>query len=103
MRPEILFPLFTSVTSLPGVGPRIAKLLEAVAGANVVDLLWHLPRDVIDRSFSPLSAEAPAGRVATIKVQVDKHQPGHGRRPYRIRCSDESGFLTLIYFHVRWR
>ena len=101
MRPEILFPLFTPVTVLSGVGPRIAKLLEAVAGPNVVDLLWHLPRDTIDRRFSPSIAQAPAGRVATLKVHVDKHQPGHGRRPYRVRCSDESGFLTLIFFHPR--
>ncbi|MCG8548101.1 MAG: ATP-dependent DNA helicase RecG [Alphaproteobacteria bacterium] len=101
MRPEILFPLFTPVTALPGVGPRIAKLVEAVAGPNVVDLLWHLPRDVIDRRFAPAIADAPTGRVATLKVHVDKHQPGHGRRPYRVRCSDETGFLTLIFFHPR--
>ena len=48
MRPEILFALFAPVTSFDGVGPRIAKLIEKVAGPHVVDLLWHLPTDVID-------------------------------------------------------
>jgi ATP-dependent DNA helicase RecG len=32
MRPEILFPLFTSVSTLKGVGPRVAPLVEKLAG-----------------------------------------------------------------------
>ncbi len=34
MRPEILFPLFAPVTSLKGVGPRVAPLLEKLALPN---------------------------------------------------------------------
>ncbi|MBT3701000.1 MAG: hypothetical protein HOG12_05750, partial [Alphaproteobacteria bacterium] len=61
MRPEILFSLFTPVTSLAGVGPRIAKLIEKVAGERILDLFWHLPAGLIDRRFSPLIAEAMEG------------------------------------------
>ena len=32
-RPEILFPLFASLETLPGVGPKVAKLLGACRGA----------------------------------------------------------------------
>ena len=32
MRPEILFPLFAPATSLPGIGPRLAKAVEKAAG-----------------------------------------------------------------------
>ena len=64
MRPDILFPVFAPVTSLPGIGPRMAKLVEKVAGPHVVDLLWHLPRDVIDRNFAPSIAAAPEGGIA---------------------------------------
>jgi len=99
LRPDILFPLFAPVTSLPGIGPRLAKLVEKVAGPNVVDLLWHLPRDVIDRSFAPSIAAAPEGAIVSLRVTVDRHLPGQGRRPYRVRCADETGFLTLIFFH----
>ena len=35
MRPEVLFPLFAPVTALGGVGPRIGKAIERLAG--VVD------------------------------------------------------------------
>ncbi len=53
MRPEILFPLFAPVTSLPGVGPRGATAIETLAGSKVVDLCWHLPSGVIDRRYAP--------------------------------------------------
>ena len=51
MRPQVLFPLFAPTTSLSGVGPRNAALLEKVAGGRVIDLLWHLPVGLIDRRF----------------------------------------------------
>ncbi|MBF0129056.1 MAG: ATP-dependent DNA helicase RecG [Alphaproteobacteria bacterium] len=102
MRPESLYPLFAPVTSLTGVGPRLAKLFEGLAGAHVVDLLWHLPSGLIDRRFTPRVAEAPAGVVATVTVGVDAHfPPASPRQPYRVRCMDETGFLHLVFFHAK--
>ena len=102
MRPEILFPLFAPVTSLPGVGPRYGKLFEKLAGPQVVDLLWHLPVDIIDRRFTPKVKDAPAGATATIRLTVDAHLPAaNPRQPYRVRCRDETGFLHLVFFHVK--
>ena len=101
-RPNILFPLFAEVTALAGVGPRIAKQIARLAGQRVVDLLWHLPSGLIDRRFSPKVAEAPDGRIATITVTVDAHfPPTVKRRPYKVRCSDETGALQLVFFHAR--
>ncbi|MGE0719612.1 MAG: ATP-dependent DNA helicase RecG [Alphaproteobacteria bacterium] len=101
MRPEALFPLFAPTRTLPGVGPRVAVLVERAAGAKVVDLLWHLPSGVIDRRYAPAVAEAEIGRVATLRVRVEAHLPGDGRRPYRIRCADDSGTIVLVFFHPR--
>jgi ATP-dependent DNA helicase RecG len=102
LRPEILFPLFAPVTALPGVGPRFGKLIERLAGPAVVDLLWHLPSGIIDRRLRPKIAEAPEGVIATITVTVDRHlKPHNPRQPYRVRCRDETGFLHLVYFHVK--
>ena len=103
MRPAILNPLFAPLTALPGLGPKIAPLVERVAGgAHVADLLWLRPRETIDRRFMPKVAEAPEGRVATLRVTVDKHLPSDNpRRPWRVRCSDETGFLHLVFFHAR--
>src|SRR5688572_22256806 len=102
MRPQSLTPLFAQVTSLPGIGPRLGKLVEKLAGAQVVDLLWHLPFAVIDRRNAPEVVNAEPGKVATITVTVDQHQVPHSpRQPYRVWCSDETGRLGLTWFNGR--
>jgi len=102
MRPSILFDLFAPITALAGIGPRIAALIERIAGPRAVDLLWHLPTGLIDRRYRPKVAEAVIGRIATLTVVVDGHvAPRVRRQPYRVRCRDETGFLTLVFFHAR--
>lgn len=102
MRPEILFPLFAPVASLPGIGPRYAKLVERLAGPHVVDLCWHLPSGLIDRRYAPEIANAEPGRIATITVEIEHHaEPHNKRQPYRIFCSDRTGSLELVFFHAR--
>ena len=100
MRPEILFPVFMPITRIQGIGPRIGALVENAAGSRMVDLLWHLPNAIIDRSFSPKLADAPSGAIATFRIRVVKHEvPKHKRQPYRIHCQNEDGKLTLVFFH----
>ena len=102
MRPECLYPLFTPVTALPGVGPRLAPLIEKLTGPHVVDLLWHLPFSVIDRRVMPKIVNAPDKGVATLTITVEQHHPPDSpRRPYRVLCSDDSGFMTLVFFHAK--
>ncbi|MGH7123724.1 MAG: DEAD/DEAH box helicase, partial [Stellaceae bacterium] len=102
MRPQVLFPLFAQVTALPGIGPRFGKLLEGLCGPHVADLLWHRPSALIDRRFHPKVKDAPAGLIATLTVTVDAHvKPHNPRQPYRVRCRDETGFLHLVFFHVK--
>ncbi len=103
MRPDILNPLFADITALQGVGPKIAAMISRVAGSRVVDLILTPPAGLIDRSARPKIAEAPFGQLATLTVAVDRHDapPTGTRRPYRVICSDETGFLTLVFFHAR--
>src|SRR5690348_9745645 len=101
MRPAILFPLFADTRSLPSVGVKLAKLLERVAGQKVVDVLFDLPVGVIDRSDGAPLSEAQEGRIATVIVTVLDHVPSRDRRaPYRIRCSDKSSLIEIVYFHA---
>ncbi len=104
MRPEILFPLFADLETLPGLGPKMARLVaRATGGTHVKDVLFHAPTGLIDRSARPGVANAADGTVCTFEVTVDRHFPPEkgGRRPYRVRTSDETGFLTLAWFHAR--
>ena len=102
MRPSILFPLFAPVTRLPGIGPKIGELVARAAGEKVVDLLWHLPAGLIDRRHSPAVGAAVPGEIATLTVKIHTHEPSPTRkRPYRIVCGDETGFITIVFFAAK--
>ena len=101
MRPEVLFPLFRPVTALKGIGPRIGKLIEKLAGAQLVNLLWHLPSGLIDRRNAPKIADAVPGTVATITLRVRQHRkPPNKRMPYKVICGDDTGEISLVFFHA---
>ncbi len=108
MRPDVLSPLFASLTSLPGVGPKLerlyARLLEREA-PRVIDLLMHLPSGVIDRRARPKLNQVQPGQVVTVAVTVEEHRPApphRARAPYKIIASDDTGTLTLTtFFHAR--
>lgn len=101
-RPFILDSLFQSTRSVSGVGPRLSGLFEKITGAKVVDLLWHLPIDIIDRRNTPKISDAKGGTVATITVEVDEHKPPAKRHlPYRVKCHDDTGEMDLVFFNVK--
>jgi ATP-dependent DNA helicase RecG len=100
MRPEILFPLFRTIDSLKGVGPKIAPLIQKVAGDRVRDLAFVLPVGIVDRRYQPKIIDAEPGRLATIRVRITGHQPSQSRRmPYRVVTTDATGELILVFFH----
>ncbi len=107
MRPPVLNPLFASLTSLSGVGPKLEKLYARLLdreAPHVVDLLFHLPSGVIDRRARPKLNEVEPGQVVTVAVTVDRHRPApphRPRAPYQVYCSDETGTLTLTFFNAR--
>ena len=98
-RPEILFPVFADITTISGVGPRLAKLFAKLGITRIIDLLLWRPRDFVDRSYRPTIADAEPGRIATLKVTIEHHsKPASNRQPYRITVRDQSGFMSLVYF-----
>ena len=110
MRPDILNPLFRPVTSLAGIGPKLAQALARLVGGpdeeeapRVVDLLFHFPVGVIDRRNQPGIALAPEGAIVTLKVRIDRHQKpprGNHRVPWRVFAHDDTGEIALTFFHA---
>ena len=99
MRPEILFPLFAPVTSLKGVGARVAPLLERVAGPSVRDVLFLSPQRIVRRPPASI-ASAIEGETATFEVVIESHKrPGRPSHPWKIRVFDDTGFMSLVFFH----
>jgi ATP-dependent DNA helicase RecG len=98
MRPEILFPLFAPITALKGVGPRVAPLLERVAGPLVRDVLYVAPQAFVRRTRAKTAA-AREGETQTFVVTIDSHlRPGRAGQPWKIRTFDDTGFITLVFF-----
>ena len=98
MRPPILFPLFPEVTSLKGVGPRMAPLVQKVAGPLVRDLLFLAPTGVVVRR--PMTAaDAVEGEYGIFEVTADRlFTPGRPGAPLKVRTSDATGFVHLVWF-----
>jgi ATP-dependent DNA helicase RecG len=102
MRPAILFPLFAETRTLSGVGPKLEKLIARATGTRLVDLIIDLPVGIIDRSYRPTLKDAQEGRIATVEVTVQNHLPSRDpRRPYKVRCADETAFIELVFFRAK--
>src|SRR5580658_10197221 len=102
MRPAILFPLFSETPTLRGVGPGLARLIGRVAGGRIVDLLFHLPTNMIDRTWQPKLNEIDESRIATFLLNVLDHIPRRDpRQPFRVRCSDDTSAVELVFFHAK--
>ncbi|UPJ65993.1 ATP-dependent DNA helicase RecG [Bradyrhizobium sp. 191] len=108
MRPSLLNPLFAPVTSLPGVGPKQDKLLQYLLSRSetprLVDLLLHLPSQVIDRRARPKIRDAAQGTMVTLEVTVDRHRPPpprNARAPYLVYASDDTGDVVLTFFRAK--
>lgn len=98
MRPEILFPLFAPVDSLKGVGPRTLPLVQKLAGPLVRDVLFLGPTGVITRRRTT-AVDAVEGEVGVFDVIVDRMiAPGRPGVPLKVRASDDTGFIHLIWF-----
>jgi ATP-dependent DNA helicase RecG len=108
LRPSLLDPLFAPVTALPGIGPKVAPLLNRLLGeadrpARVVDLLLHLPEGGIARELKGSIAEAPVGDPVTVAATVVAHRPpppGRAKAPYKVLIEDETGDITLVFFNA---
>ena len=98
MRPESLYPLFAPITSLKGVGDRLAPLLTKLAGPLVRDVLFLSPHTLIQRRTATV-VEALEGDAQIFEVVIDAYFPPRGpQQPWRVATYDGTGVLTLVFF-----
>jgi len=108
MRPNLLNPLFASVTTLAGIAGKTERLYARLtgrdAGARVLDLVFHLPTGAVDRRHQPKLRDVVPGNVVTVAVDVEGYRPSppnRPRAPFLVYASDETGTLTITYFSMR--
>jgi ATP-dependent DNA helicase RecG len=106
MRPSALDPLFADVTSLQGVGPKIAALIGRAVGADgdalIRDLLFHLPTGAVDRGNRPPLYEMPPSGPVTVEGVVERiEKPRGAESPWRIVLSDGKATIQVVYFKAQ--
>jgi len=88
------------LTSLKGVGERLALTLQKLGFKTLQDVLFHLPIRYLDRTrITPISqldlntSVMIQGRVLTTQVAFGR------RRSMVVQVEDESGVVCLRFFH----
>ncbi len=93
----------TPLTSLPGVGARVAEKLAA-RGLNTLQDLWlQLPRQYEDRTSITPIRQLQSGVAAQIDGRVEAVERGFRYKPsLRVAVGDDShATLVLRFFHFR--
>lgn len=90
----------TSVTSLKGVGTKVAEKLEKLGLKNLQDVIFHLPLRYEDRTRIYPISDLYNGVHATVLGEVLNAEIKYGRkRMLIVSVSDGSGCLNLRFFH----
>lgn len=95
-----------SITYLKGVGPKRAELYEKLGIRSVRDLVYHLPRNYMDFTFSVSIASAVLEEVNVIEAEVvSKERPAmirKGMTIYRLLVTDGSDDMTVTIFNSQY-
>ncbi len=98
---EPVVPSDAALTTLPGVGPALAKILERLGLRTLQDLWFHLPLRYEDRTrLTPIRDLVP-GAPAQVEGRVEAVERGFRYRPQlRVAIGDDSrATLLLRFFH----
>ena len=102
MRPEKLNSIYSSITTLPGIGPKIENLFNRMGIYRKLHFLWHIPYNVIKREHHKNVHDAKVSSLISIKVKIIKHIPSKFKRqPYRINCICGDTPIDIVYFYAR--
>lgn len=101
-RPELLFPLFSKLETLQGIGPKTAQLMPHLGVQAPRDLLFTLPHSGVDRARRETVKDAVLPTTLTVRVTIGAHRPAPNKGgAYRIHVEDAQTSFQLVYFHAR--
>jgi ATP-dependent DNA helicase RecG len=90
----------THVTTLKGVGAKVAEKLEKLGLRTLQDVIFHLPHRYEDRTRLYTVAELHGYLHVTVQGEVMSADIKYGRkRMLVVRLSDGTGTITLRFFH----
>ena len=98
-------PLDQDVQNLAGVGPQRAALLQRLGVQTVRDLLWMLPRDVLDLTQVRQPADLVAKELQTVRgtvVDVEGREISGGRSLSAALLDCGTDFVRCVWFNQPW-
>ena len=98
-------PLETLVQFVPGVGPQRAELLAKLKIHTVADLLYCLPRDVLDLTDVRRPSQLEEGIVQTVKgtvVDVEGRRLSGGRSISAVLVDCQGEYARGSWFNQTW-
>ncbi|MDH5632486.1 MAG: ATP-dependent DNA helicase RecG [Gammaproteobacteria bacterium] len=88
------------VTMLKGVGTKVAEKLERLGIVTIQDMLLHFPYRYQDRTHIQAIGSLTPGQESQVTGVVELADVSfRGKRNLLVRISDNTGFLTLRFFH----
>ena len=92
------------VTSISGIGPKYAKLLEKLKIQTIEDFLLYYPRTYQDRSNCKRINQLTAGETVLIQGYISSAaRIGYGRkRTLKLSVSDGSGSIEIVFFNATY-
>ena len=100
-RPEVLWPLFGTLTGLKGIGPKTAQVLEQAGLERPRDLLFTLPQGGVDRQLRQSIRDVPLPATLTVAVKVERHRPPPAKgKPHIVTVSDAQTTFQIVFFHA---
>ncbi len=104
MRPQVLYPIFSDIISIPGIGSKTKEVFQHLAGERILDILYHLPVGFIDRRNMPDILSMQNGDVVTAIVSVQAYSLPpmikDRKLPFKVICYNKTGFINLIFFQA---
>ena len=95
-------PLLTPVQFIRGVGPVRAGLLARLGLLNATDLLFNLPRDVLDLTHVTSVFDLKNGELQTVfgvVVDSDAKELANGKVMTAILLQADGGFVRGVFFN----
>ena len=98
------YQLSDSLSSLPGIGPKIEKLFEGIDVKNIQDLLFYFPRYYKDYRNTKKISEIFENEEVTIKGEIISSNLIRSRtKIYEVVIKDDLAQLKIIWFNPFYR
>ena len=102
MRPEKINSIYSTIATLPGIGPKIENLFNKMGIYRKLHFLWHIPHNIIKREKHNNIEDAKIGSLISIKIKILGHKPSKFKRqPYRVNCVCGDTPIDIVYFYAR--